>query len=354
MDPILQSPVFQALVKEWSGQRFDVKFAARRGYAQLFGTREDASESVMFARELEYVYAKTYDVLYPGLKARTLIPVNREVPTGADSHTYQQYDRVGEAKVVHDYAKDFPTVEVSGKEFSNKIVSLGAGYQYSTQDMRNAAMAKKPLDAMKARAARLAMEESLEKIAALGTADFDDARSIKGLLNAPNVDTCTLSNGDWAATLAAATTFDDQDKALNYIQQDVAQMRNQIWTSTKTVHGNSGLTLLVDTETYAFLESTPQSPRFKDQSIADFLLRTVPALSSIEYWIQCDTADSGDPKIMLYEKSPEICELIIPQEFEQFPPQLEGMAFKVFCHMRTGGVSVRRPKACVYATNHTS
>lgn len=350
MDALEQSPVFQNLVKEWAGQSgFDVKQLARHGYSRLFGVREDANESIMFARELEYIYAKTYDVLYPGLKARELIPVNREVPPGADQHTYAQYNRVGEAKEVDDYALDFPTVEVNGKQFQNNVISLGNSYQYSTQDMRAAAMAKKPLDAMKARAARLAMEEKLEKLAAKGSS----ARSITGLLNAPNVDTVTLANGSWDTLAANTGTIDQQDGYINEIQQDVAQLRNHIWTTSKTVHGNSNLTLLCDTTTYALLETRPQSPRFKDASIADFLLRTVKGLSSIEYWLQNDTGSSGGGRILcLYEKSPDNMEMIIPQEFEQFPPQLEGMAFKIYCHMRYGGVSVRRPKSMCYSENH--
>ncbi len=338
---ITLSPVFQALVKEYSNSRFDVKSHVQY-LVKNAGLLQDANESVMFARELEYVYAKTYDVLYPGLKARTLIPVDREVPTGADSFTYQQYDRVGEAKEIDDYAQDFPTVEVSGAEFTSKVVALGDSYQYSTQDMRAAAMAKKPLDAMKASAARQAMEEKLEKIAALGSS----ARGIKGLLNAPNVtDEATLPNGQWDSLDPATDT--------TAIQEDVAYLANKIWVDSKTVHGNPGsLTLLVDTTTFALLKTRPQSPTFKDSSVAEYLLRTVPALSGIDYWLQCDTSDAGGRQIMLYEKSPDVCSLIIPQEFEQLPPQLTGMAFKIYCHMRTGGVAVRRPKACIYTNDH--
>lgn len=344
MEDITKSPVFQQMVKDCSGVGFDVKAIARRGYSTLLGAREDAAESVMFARELEYVYAKTYDILYPGLKARQLIPVNTEVPTGADTHTYEQYNRVGQAKEVDDYAEDFPTVEVLGAQFTGKIVSLGDSYQYSTQDMRNAAMAKKPLDQMKASAARLAMEEKLERIAAVGSS----ARGITGLLNAPNVtDVASLPAGQWDTLLATPS-----DANMIALQGDVAYLAKKIWTDSKTVHGNSGLTLLCDTVTYAGLQNTPQSPTFKDQSIAAFLLRTVPALSNIDFWLQCDTSLSSGRQIMLYEKSPDCQELVIPQEFEQLPPQLKGMAFKIFCHMRTAGVSFRRPLSALYTNDH--
>ncbi len=341
---ITQSPVFQALVKEWGGETFDVNRLARQGYSRLWGVREDANESVMFARELEYIYARTFDVLYPNLKARQLIPVNREVPPGADSFTYQQFDRAGEAKEVHDYAKDFPTAEVSGDELQAFVVSLGSSYQYSTQDMRAAAMAKKPLDAMKANAARLAIEEKLEKIAALGSS----ARNIKGLLNAANVnDIASLPNGQWDTLLAAPT-----DANIAKVQADVQYMQRLMWTTSKTVHGNSGLRLLCDTTTYSLLSGTPQSPVFKDVTIKDFLLRTVPGLASIDFWLANDTGKDGVRQLCLYEPSPDVLELIVPQEFEQFPPQLEGMAFKIFCHMRTGGVQVRRPLAFEYTDDH--
>jgi hypothetical protein len=344
------SPVFEALRKEYSGQRWDMKDPAILGplMARL-GFRSDANESIMFARELEYVFTKTYDVLYPDLKARSLLPVNREVPAGADQYTYTQYDRVGEASEVDDYAKDFPTVEVKGDQKSNFIVSLGDSYQYTIQDMRAAAMAKKPLDAMKAAAARRAMEEKLEKIAALGSS----ARGITGALNAPNVDTVSLTNGAWKTTYDSASTFDDMDAAVNKIQADVKQIVNTIRSNSLGIHGNSGLRMTLDLPTYLFLTSTPQSPRYKENSIKDFLLKTVEGLSEVTFWNRCTTGDgSNGPILWMYEPNPDHLELVIPQEFEQFPPQLEGMATKIYCHMRCGGVQVRRPKAMKYATNH--
>ena len=45
--------------------------------------RADAGESIFFARQLEYVRQKTYDVEYPQLSALKLFPVDTSVPAGA-------------------------------------------------------------------------------------------------------------------------------------------------------------------------------------------------------------------------------------------------------------------------------
>ena len=50
-----------------------------------------------------------------------------------------------------------------------------------------------------------------------------------------------------------------------------------------------------------------------------------------------DAAGTG-PRMLTYQRDPEILELIIPQDFEQFPPQARNLAFVVPCHARIGGV----------------
>ena len=44
----------------------------------------------------------------------------------------------------------------------------------------------------------------------------------------------------------------------------------------------------------------------------------------------------------------DVVELIIPQEFESFPPQARNLSFVVNCHARVGGVSWRYPLAAAY------
>src|SRR5690554_5233059 len=97
--------------------------------------RLDSRETAMLARQLEYIKAQTYDVRYPAFKARTFIPVSTEVPPGAESITYRQWDQYGMAKVIANYADDLPLVDVVAREFTTKVKSLGEAYQYSIQDL---------------------------------------------------------------------------------------------------------------------------------------------------------------------------------------------------------------------------
>ena len=102
--------------------------------------RLDAGETAALARQLEHIYAKTYDVKYAELKARRFIPIDTSVDAGAEFFTYRQWDIFGMAKLIANYADDLPRVDTLAREFAAPIKSLGASYGFSIQDMSRAAM----------------------------------------------------------------------------------------------------------------------------------------------------------------------------------------------------------------------
>ena len=73
-------------------------------------------------------------------------------------------------------------------------------------------------------------------------------------------------------------------------------------------------------------------------------------LRNAESWYKLNTADAAGtgPRALFYKRSPEVLELVIPQDFEQLPPQAKNLAFVVPCHARCGGVVVRYPVAMLY------
>ena len=297
----------------------------------------DAGETAVFARELEAIYAQTYDVQYPDLKARMLLPIDSRPNTADESYTYRQFDKFGEARMVNNYASDFPSADVLGKEFTQKIKSIGNSYQYSIQELRVAAKVGRPLDAMKASAAAYVMQQKLETIAATG----DTATGLVGFSNAPNI--LSVTKGAQALGTTWFTAAGLQQATNAEILADINKMCQTIFSTTQGLWMPD--TLVLDTANYGFLAVTPRSSTYTDDTILQYILKQSPWLTSIQFWPKLNTAGAGGKaRIMAYKKDPMVVQLVIPQEFEQFAPQARNMAFIVPCHMRCGGVSVHYPK----------
>lgn len=293
--------------------------------------RKDAGETAMIAKQLEHVFTRTFDVKYPGNKARLLIPVNSEVPTGAETYTYRQWDEYGMAKLISDYADDLSNVDVTVKEFTAKIKSLGASYQYSIQDLRASALAGAQLDSRRASVARRRIEAKIDQLAALGDTDA----GLGGFVNNSNVPLVTPDTGSWASATP------------QQMLADLRKMQRTIVVDTKQVFQPD--TLLLDTASFELLASTELSTD-NNTTVMQQFLATSPYIRNIDSWHKLDTADVAGtgPRVVMYARDPDVVELIISQEFEQFPPQAKNLAFVVNCHARMGGVSWRYPLAAAY------
>lgn len=327
------------------------------------GLRSDSADTAIFLRQLTDIIVPTFDIKYVENMARTLIPVDMSVNPGANDLVWRQFDKVGEAKVVNSYeASDFPNVEVIGKEYRTRIVSVGASFQYSFQDLRAASMANLPLEQRKALAARFAVERTLETIASVGmtgshgtyATNSSDTAPIYGLSNFPNIGATAGTGGS-----AGYTTLNwiGGSATVSGILADVNAMVRQIFDVSGGIHKPN--TLVLPTKLYSYLASTSRSPTFTDDSILQYILKQVPFLETIEFWPFLDLAGklqdttTAGPRIMMYEKKPENMSLVIPQDFEMFAPQMDGAKFKIMCHMRTAGVVVHYPKSIAYLDGAT-
>ena len=127
--------------------------------------RLDSNESVFFNRELAYIKSKSYDAKYAELKGLTLIPISTEAGAGVNEIVYHQYRGVGFAKVIADYAKDFPRVDIYGIEKSVKVKGIGDSYGYSIKEIRASQRTGKGLDQRRAITARRAHDEMMNRMA---------------------------------------------------------------------------------------------------------------------------------------------------------------------------------------------
>lgn len=304
------------------------------------GIRVDGeSASMFFARELEHVKAQSYDVIKAPLRAFDLIPVSNEAGPGAESIVYDQFDMVGIAKVISNYADDLPRADVKGKEFVAKVKSIGNSYGYSLQEIRNAQMARKNLQQRKANAAVRAQREAWNRIAFYGDAEY----GLQGWLGNPNIPSAAVAaDGTGSSTLWSAKTADQ-------IVRDINALVNQVVTQSNGAELPD--TLLLPLDRYGYITTTPRSAN-SDTTIAQFVLANNPHLKSIEWSNEILNANrdanmSSDPftgEIMIaYRRDPDAFTLEIPQMFEQLPVQERGLEFVVPCHSRIGGVIIYYP-----------
>lgn len=295
----------------------------------------DANEAYFFARQLEHIKARTFDIKYAAFNALRVLPVSSEAGPGAETITYEQYDQVGLAKLIASYADDLPRADIKGREFMTKVRSIGSSYGYNVQEIRNAQMAGKSLESERAAAARRSVDQKMNSLAWLG----DDAHGLQGFFSAstniPN--NLATADGNGSAT-TFASKIDDPDKII----RDVNELINDIETDTKGVHRANYVMMPIDQ--YALLNSTPRSST-TDTTVLQFLRNNNPGVT-FEAIHEMSGKGAGSTDVMVaMERSNEVIEVEVPQPFEQFPVQERGLEFVVPCHARFGGVSIRYPLA---------
>lgn len=310
----------------------DVRIAENSGLL-----RADANESIFFARELEHIRSKTYDIQRPKLTAWELFPIDTSVPAGAKTITYRQYDTVGMAKVIANYADDLPRADVVAKEFTSPIRGIGDSYGYDVQEIRYAQMTGTSLDAKKAAAARKAHDQKINQLAWTG----DAVSGLPGFLSNTNIPEVVLAADGTGSSKLWSTKTPDQ------ILRDMNAVVNSIYTVTKGVHRANELWMPLDQ--YTYIASTARSST-SDTTILDYFLSNNPFVQRVVPVIELDGAGTGGLDMMVAaENSIDNYQLNLVMPFMQHPPQPRNLAFEVPCESRFGGVTIERPLAFAFA-----
>ena len=298
--------------------------------------RFDANESMFFARQLEAIKAQTYDVKRANLNALQLMPVSTDVPEGATTITYRQYDTVGMAKVIANYANDLPRADVTGKEFTSNIRSIGNAFGYNTQEIRSAIFAGVNLPARKAMAATRAHQEKINALAFTGDADH----GLPGLISNANVPEVTLA----ADGTGSSKTF--ASKTADKIVRDVNALVNKIISQSKGVHRATEVWMPV--EQYALIATT-QNSTASDTTILAFLQQVHPGITFRQV-VELDGAGaSGADRMYAIENSRDNWAIEIPMMMKMYSPQQKGLEFEVPVESRFGGVIIEYPLSMCFS-----
>jgi hypothetical protein len=290
----------------------------------------DRNDSVFFARQLESIKAQAYDVKRARLSALEVLPVSTAHPEGATTITYRQYDSVGAAKIIANYANDQPRADVTGKEFTSPVRGIGVSYGYNMQEIRSAQMTGMALSEKKMRSAQRAHEELINRLAWFGDVEY----GLPGFMTNANIPAYTVTaDGTGASKLWVNKTADQ-------IIRDVNGAINQVRTQSKDSHRAN--TVLLPLEQYAQISSQPRSST-TDTTILGFLQANNPGVT-FKPVLEMDNV-SGFDKLVAGEFSVDNLQLELPMTFRQYSPQQKGLEFEIPCESRFGGVIIEYPLA---------
>jgi hypothetical protein len=107
-----------------------------------------------------------------------------------------------------------------------------------------------------------------------------------------------------------------------------------------------GNTLLLPIPYYTLISSVPRSAN-SDTTILDYFMKNNPFIQSVDWLAELSPANSkgnlARSMAILYDRNPEKFWIEIPQDVEEFEPQLQALVYKVICHERMGGTIMPYP-----------
>jgi len=298
--------------------------------------RADAAGDTMhLARELEFTSAQTTEVLTDPIKGRLFVDFTT-IPDGAETFSYDMWDRLAMAEWITNYASAVGAADRFKKRFYKPMYDFGSSYHWSVQDLQKAAFARTSVDRERGMSARIAHEQFLDNLIAVG----DEDRAIEGLTNNSNFQEVHSLVGEWDPTDA------EPDDDAEYSARSAALV-NDLQRLVDGVEQNSAENFKADfiavplsfkpllKRRFSATDSRSREKVFLENQDAD-------GPKVINYWKRLNTASEADgPKAIAYKKNRAVLEFILAYDFRELPPQVEGYTYQILTYARVGGVVVR-------------
>jgi hypothetical protein len=292
--------------------------------------RNDAGESIYFARELESILPEAKDVLYREMTSKTYIPVNSRHGAGTKTITYRGATKYGRAKIISAYgATDIPKVGRSMFEASVKVHSVGSGAAWTRQEVRESQPTGKGLDRELALQIGEENARTIDQAAWLG----DAAHGINGFLNYPGLTAATIP----ADGTGASKTWASKTGAL--ILRDAANMIKAVTVTTNGVEKPNMLLLplsvFIDIGSRAFDTANASNKTilaYLKDNLAPLGIQDIVGLPELE-----TAGAGGTTRAFIYTRDSRKVEQHIPLVLEATPPQPDGLSWSTYVESRFAG-----------------
>jgi len=304
------------------------------------GVRLDSNETAFLERQLTQLRTKTYDVVYGDLLGRGMAPKATDIASSANRYSYEVFDKTGAAKIGGNGVDDPPRIDLEAREVFGDVYPLIASYGWDINAMREAIRTRVPLADKKARACRDAIELAIDDMIFLGRPEVDAGASSSilttGIANNAAVEaqgTVALSN--WTLSTPVET------------------IQSEIYSMLTAIRGNSlqvfqGTVIGMPLDKYDIIAQLPVGVD-NQTTILQSILQNNPFLQAIVPWYKLQgIGANSNGRAIAFQRDASVLEAVIPQEFEQLPPQARNYEFVVPCHARCGGVKVYQPTGMVY------
>ena len=292
----------------------------------------DAAETQYFDSELSRLVAKAIETSYAHLSFRRLFPINHEGHPADEHIIFQIYDAVGSAKIIAAYADDLPAADVSAREVSFPIRTVGTSFRYSVHEIWAAKKTGKPLEQRKVNACNRAVEEKLNDIAWNG----DPTSGLLGFLKNPNVPISNVIDPG-AGTEWVNKTPDQILADINTLFSAQDEVTNQVEQAT---------VLMLPVKQWNYINNTRLSAE-SETSIMQYLIKNSAWLTgpeSIQKVRELKGIGVGGTDVMyIYNPDPDKLEMHITLEIDFLEPQQVNLSFKVPVMARCGGMHIYYP-----------
>ena len=299
----------------------------------------DAQAALGFLiNQTSYIEQQVNEIVYPDIQYPELIPVDTSAGEFAKSVTYYSSDKYGEANWINGNSDDLPLAGTEMTKFQTPVYTAAIGYSFGWEEVNQAMLLGRNLQADDAAAARRAYEEMVDRVAILG----DSRKGFQGLINNSSVNAASATNGDWGGT---GTTSDQ-------VLEDVNNALLAVGSST--LYTSIADTLLLSFGKMNFLATTRLGDT--ERTLLSFLREnnTYTAMTGRPLTIRgvrgLETAGVGATERMIaYRRDPSVLKLHVPMVHRFLPVHQAGpLRWEVPGVFRLGGLDIRRPLEVKY------
>lgn len=297
----------------------------------------DAQAALGFViSQTSHIETAVNETVYPDIQYQDLIPVDTSAHPFAQTVTYYSSDKFGAAGWINGNAQDIPLAGTELTKHQTAVYMAGIGYGWGFEEINQAMMLGRNLQADDAMAARRAYEEMVDRVALTGDTD----KNFQGLINNSAITPASATTGGWASATA--------DQILGDVNNAI------LVTGTDTLYTSVANTLLLPFDKLNVIATRRLGDT--NMTVLEFLRRnnTYTAMTGQELTIRgvrgLETAGAtSTARMIAYRRDPQVLKMHIPMPHRFLPVfQKDPLNWVVPGVFRIGGLDIRRPKEVVY------